>query len=83
MHNFSYENEFYPHVNETHFHMKGYAPRLALKKQEQHNSDQQWPLELPSLHLGTFKPRAFFKPCHLEHITSLNPAMGTCSEILL
>ena len=40
----------------THFHMEGYAPRLALKKEEQHNSDQQWPLELPSLHLGAFKP---------------------------
>ena len=32
MPNLLYENEFDLHVNGTHFHMKGYAPRLALKR---------------------------------------------------
>ena len=32
VHNLSYENEFYLHVNETRFHMNGYAPKLPLRK---------------------------------------------------
>ena len=32
MHNLSYENEFHSPVNETHFQMRGCAPRLALNK---------------------------------------------------
>ena len=43
MQNLSYENEFYLHVNiETHFHLKGYAPRLALKKEIQGNSEMAY-----------------------------------------
>ena len=45
MQNLSYENEFYLHVNEKlYFHMKGYAPRLALKKG--HKTTRKWPTRL-------------------------------------
>ena len=42
MQNLSYENEFHLHVNENSF-MKGYAPRLALKKR--YKRTQKWPIE--------------------------------------
>ena len=42
MRNYSYENDFYLHGNETagesHFHMKGFALRFALKTEAQENS---------------------------------------------
>ena len=38
VHNLSYGNEFYLHVhchaNQTHFHIKGCAPRLVLKRRQ-------------------------------------------------
>ena len=40
MQNLSYGNEFYLDVNETHFHMKGYAPSLALKKR--YKTTRKW-----------------------------------------
>ena len=32
MHNHSYGNEFNLHLNEIHFHMKGWTPKLALRE---------------------------------------------------
>ena len=44
MRNYSKENDVDLHENETacrtHFHMKGFAPRLALKKR--HKEPQEW-----------------------------------------
>ena len=41
-----HENDFDLHANETacrtHFHVKGFAPRLALK--QRHNRTRKWPI---------------------------------------
>ena len=46
MRNHSYENDFNLHENETacrtHFHMKGFALRLALK--QRHKRTGKWPI---------------------------------------
>ena len=46
MRNHSYENNFYLHEKETacrtHFHMKGFALRLALK--QRHKRTRKWPI---------------------------------------
>ena len=48
MRNYSYENDFDLHENETarrtHFHMNGFAPRLVLK--QRHKRTQKWPIPL-------------------------------------
>ena len=47
MRNHSYENDFDLHEKETacrtHFHMKGFALRLALK--ERHKRTRKWPID--------------------------------------
>ena len=47
MQNHSYENDFDLHENETacrtHFHMKGFALRLALK--QRHKRTRKWPVD--------------------------------------
>ena len=47
MQNYSYENDFDLHEKETacrtHFHMKGFALRLALK--QRHKRTRKWPIE--------------------------------------
>ena len=47
MRNHSYENDFDLHEKETacstHFHMKGFALRLALK--QRHKRTRKWPIE--------------------------------------
>ena len=49
MRNHSYENDFDLHENElacrTHFHMKGFALRLALK--QRHKKTRKWPIAFP------------------------------------
>ena len=49
MRNYSYENDFDLHENETacrtHFHMKGFALRLVLK--QRHERTPKWPIMLP------------------------------------
>ena len=46
MRNHSYENEFrlqvHFHVNQTHFHMKGFARRLVLK--QRYKGTRKWPI---------------------------------------
>ena len=46
MRNLSYENDIDLHENETacrtHFHMKGFALRLALK--QRHKGTRKWPI---------------------------------------
>ena len=46
MRNYSYENEFDLHENETacrtHFHMKGLALKLVLK--QRHKRTREWPI---------------------------------------
>ena len=46
--NYSYENDFYLHEKETacrtHFHMKGFALRLALK--QRHKRTRKWPIKI-------------------------------------
>ena len=48
MRNHSYVNDFDLHEKETacrtHFHMKGFALRLALK--QRHKRTRKWPIEL-------------------------------------
>ena len=48
MRNLSYENDFDLHENETacrtHFHMKGFALRLALK--QRHKGTRKWPIRV-------------------------------------
>ena len=48
MQNLSYENElcmqFHFHKNHSHFHLKGFALRLALK--QRHKGTQKWPIGL-------------------------------------
>ena len=47
MRNYSYENEFDLYENETagrtHFHMKGFTLRLALK--QRHKRTRKWPIK--------------------------------------
>jgi len=40
VHNLSYEIEFYLHVNETHFYLKGFTLRLALEKR--YKATRKW-----------------------------------------
>ena len=42
MQNFCYENEFYLQVNETQFHMKGFALSLTLKQRLK--ATWKWPI---------------------------------------
>ena len=44
MHNHSYENEFNLHVNEISFYVKGWAPRLALRKR--FKEIRKWPIAI-------------------------------------
>ena len=51
MRNHSYENDFDLHEKETacrtHFHMKGFALRLALK--QRHKRTRKWPIKINAL----------------------------------
>jgi len=40
---------FHSHADETHFHMKGFARGLALKKR--HKTIRKWPIELTLIDL--------------------------------
>ena len=61
MRNHSYENVFDLHENETacrtHFHMKGFALRFALK--QRHKRTQKWPII-------RFCPKLFFSTSNSE-----------------
>ena len=60
MHNHSYENEFTLHVNEiSNSHMKGYAPRLALRKRLK--VIRKWPIELQGDPIDRFHCHAIKK----------------------
>ena len=43
---------FHSHANKTHFHMKGCAPGLALKKR--HQTTRKWPIYLNKLVVEQF-----------------------------
>ena len=67
MHSHSYENEFNLHVNESHFHMKRWAPRLALRKRLK--VIWKWPIVIKACSkivchaLSRIKTKAIFRFC--------------------
>ena len=58
---FHMKMSFHSHADKTHFHMKGFARGLALKKR--HKKIRQWPI-LKLFH-GRSVPRVFFSKFHL------------------
>ena len=55
MHNLSYENEFYLHVNNSLFSVIGCAPRLAL--QTRYKTTRKWPVKSHTFAKSTIQIR--------------------------
>ena len=57
MQNLSYENQFsskvHSNANQTHFHMKGFALELVLKKRQMTN--RKWPISTVLLKVGIYQ----------------------------
>ena len=84
MHNFSYENEFYLHVNENSFSYERLCTKTRFEKRGTTQLGSAMASRVPIFTSWSLQAlHSLIKPGHLEHITSLNPAMRTCSEILM
>ena len=63
MQNYSYENDFDLHENETaggaHFHNNGFALRLVLK--QRHNRSRKWPIAMQSRKFLNHKAKTIFE----------------------
>ena len=81
MGNHSYENDF--HENETacrtHFHMKGFALRLALK--QRHKGTRKWPIWPKFIQKTTpVNGKRALKYVHVTFKTSIKTTLSTTTK---